>query len=172
MLFGTPASVKLYSLLHKPVEISNYSQTQIKISVYPLGLGVPVTTDYLFDKHAVNVRLEGLPSDPTIPATLFVVTQPESYVVQFDYINVISPLAGSPEELFNIINGWLVYVSGVSINGGTSTGLLNTINLIEGPNITITATSNTVANVLDVTVSAPSSSGDDPFPKILMLMGG
>lgn len=170
---NNPLNFNIYSLLNKPVELTNYSQTEILVRVHNYGVGLGPTTDYFFNKHMLMVELELIGSpNPAILPSLFILTQQNYYAVQFGFQDVINPVVNTSAELLNIINGWLSYVSGVSVNGGTSTGLLNTINLIEGPNITITAVPNVTTNVLDVTVSAAGGSGEDPFPKILMLMGG
>lgn len=168
------------TLVGKKLILSNYSQTEIMITAYydyPTygGSSANPSTNYFFNKHQVEIQLQKTGgSDPFATFTKFTIIEPslQQSIIQFDYSDVLSPVTSSPQELLNIINGWLLYVSGVSINGGTSTGFLNTINLIEGPNITIAAVSNVTTNVLDVTVSAAGGSGEDPFPKILMLMGG
>ena len=72
----------------------------------------------------------------------------------------------------NILYGWLGLVSGISINGGSTNGLLNTINLIPGTNITITAVNDSANNKVNVTIGGAALGGEDPFPKILMMMGG
>ena len=89
-----------------------------------------------------------------------------------NYRNCVSPTAATRDDLIIALNTLLV--EGVKVaKNGTLVGEQPEINFIEGANITITAINDTVNDKVDVTIAAAGGgSGDDPFPKILMLMGG
>ena len=173
MISSSSSNQSTISLNGKPIELSNYSQSLIELKYYPNGISIPsLSTSLYFDKKSLFVQLQGNTSPNPIPDA-FVFSNLLSASCQFNYYDVILPVTTSgPVELLNIINGWLGYVSGITVNGGSTSELLNKINLIEGTNIAITAVPDAINNVLNVTLSATSGTGEDPFPKILMLMGG
>ena len=173
MISSSSSNQSTISLNGKPIELSNYSQSLIELKYYPNGISIPsLSTSLYFDKKSLFVQLQGNTSPNPIPDA-FVLSSLLLASCQFNYYDVILPVTTSgPVELLNIINGWLGYVSGITVNGGSTSELLNKINLIEGTNIAITAVPDAINNELNVTLSATSGTGEDPFPKILMLMGG
>jgi len=143
------------SLNGKPIELSNYSQNLIELKYYPNGISIPgLSTSLYFDKKSLGVQLQGNTSPNPIPDS-FVFGSLLSVSYQFNYYDVILPVTtGGPGELLNIINGWLGYVSGITVNGGSTSELLNKINLIEGANIAITSVPDAINNELGITISA------------------
>ena len=148
-----------YIVLQGSLSFENYSQTQIKLT-FDSGYSV---VDYFFDKRLVKIPI---PDNPLTAEQLLIIpgVGPEyPNVFQFAYPEVILPVTSSVDEFRNIINSWL-YTGGpqVSVSGGTLVGPLNTINLIEGTNITITAVDNLAANSVDVTIDASGGGGGLP----------
>ena len=95
-----------------------------------------------------------------------VATYPICYAA--NYRDCVSPTAATRDDLVIALNALLV--EGVKVaKNGTLVGEESEINFIEGADITITAVDDPVNNKVDVTISG---TGEDPFPKILMLMGG
>lgn len=89
-----------------------------------------------------------------------------------NYRECVSPTDITRDGLIIKINNLLTGDFKVAKNG-TFVGEQPEINFIEGANVTITAVDDSTNNKVDVTIaSAGGGSGDDPFPKILMLMGG
>lgn len=145
-----------FIVLQGSLTFENYSQTEIKLT-FDNGYSI---VSYFFDKRSVEISI---PDDYGNSGQLLIVpgVGPKyPNVFQFGYSSVVSPATSSVEEFRNIINGWL-YTGGpqISVNGSTNVGPLNTINLIEGTNITITAVDNYTTNAVDVTIDASGGSG-------------
>lgn len=155
MISSSSSNQSTVSLNGKPIELSNYSQSLIELKYYPNGISIPsLSTSLYFDKKSLFVQLQGSTSPNPIPDT-FVFSSLLSASCQFNYYDVILPVTTSgPVELLNIINGWLGYVSGITVNGGSTSELLNKINLIEGTNIAITSVPDAINNELGITISA------------------
>ena len=84
------------------------------------------------------------------------------------------PIAVDLQDLLDQLNGLLLSADVKVEKNGVFVGEEQTINFIEGANVTITAVDNPANSRVDVTIAAAGGGGpsDDPFPKILMLMGG
>lgn len=154
MISSSSSNQSTISLNGKPIELINYSQSLIELKYYPNGISIPsLSTSLYFDKKSLFVQLQGNTSPNPIPDA-FVFSSLLSASCQFNYYDVILPITTSgPVELLNIINGWLGYVSGITVNGGSTSELLNKINLIEGVNIAITAVPDAINNELGITIS-------------------
>ena len=155
MIGSSSSNQSTISLNGKPIELINYSQSLIELKYYPNGISIPsLSTSLYFDKKSLFVQLQGNTSPNPIPDA-FVFSNLLSASCQFNYYDVILPVTtGGPVELLNIINGWLGYVSGITVNGGSTSELLNKINLIEGTNIAITSVPDAINNELGITISA------------------
>lgn len=155
MISSSSSNQSTISLNGKPIELSNYSQSLIELKYYPNGISIPsLSTSLYFDKKSLFVQLQGNTSPNPIPDA-FVFSSLLLASCQFNYYDVILPVTTSgPVELLNIINGWLGYVSGITVNGGSTSELLNKINLIEGTNIAITSVPDAINNELGITISA------------------
>ena len=129
--------------------ISNYSSTEIEIKSFFEDLR------YLLSKNA-------LVASKVDEYTINIVSALDSINI-IDWIitvnNVISPTFSSIDELINIINGWANSSHEISVNGANSVGMLNTLNFIEGTNITITTNYDPTNNVTDVQIDASGGGG-------------
>lgn len=129
--------------------ISNYSSTEIEIKSFLGDLRYLISKDALVatkaNEYTINIA-SALDSmniiDWTITAN-----------------NVISPTFSSIDELINIINGWANSSHEISVNGANSVGMLNTLNFIEGTNITISTNYDPTNNVTDVQIDASGGGG-------------
>lgn len=154
------------------ITLENYSQTQLKVIVQD---GSNSTIDYYFDKKLVYLYLNAVTETPSIGAGYFYIAaiSPLGNSYSFPLFNISSPPISDIPEFLNIVNSWTYGSSQVSLNSGTALEPLGILNFIEGSNITITTAYNSVNNSTDVTIGTSGSVvTDDPFPKILMLMGG
>jgi hypothetical protein len=164
MSFGQPVSPNVISLIGYPIELANYSQNLIELKYYPVPSEPLITTSYYLDKKITFVQLQTtLPSDPTAVSTTISLSTIYGESYQFQYYDVTIPVISDAQELVNTIAGWLGYISDVSVNGGSPVQLFNTLNLIEGSNITIVTTPDPINNVLDVTISASGGGGVTTF---------
>ena len=124
--------------------ISNYSSTEIEIKSFFGDLRYLLSKDALVatkaDEYTVNIA-SALDSMNIIDWTIIA-------------NNVTSPTFSSIDELINIINGWANSSHEISVNGANSVGMLNTLNFIEGANITITTNYDPTNNVTDVQIDA------------------
>lgn len=85
-----------------------------------------------------------------------------------------NPIVSSVQDLLDQLNALLLSADVKVEKNGVFVGEQPSINFIEGPNITITALDDLINKRVDVTIESTGGGGptDDPFPKILMLMGG
>lgn len=88
------------------------------------------------------------------------------------YYEGTSPVSISAEDLLNKLNALLLSADVKVEKNGSFIGEQQTINFIEGTNISITATDDSINGRVDVAIASTGGSTEDPFPKILMLMGG
>jgi len=119
--------------------------------------------------------LNNIPAVPDIGAGYFYVSaiSPLGNSYSFPFSNIVSPSISNVSAFLNIVNSWIYGSTQVSLNSGTPLEPLGILNFIEGSNITITTGYNSVNNSTDLTIGTSGSVvTDDPFPKILMLMGG
>jgi hypothetical protein len=157
-------------ILNGLIEIYNHSRTHIRIVIYdsagPLG-------DYLLEKkntkfvlkqalQPYDFQVNGVQNiDPSQYTTVALVPPNgtgDEFI--FDYRNVQIPACTSLEELFNVINGYLAYTGvAISKNGGIPLDPMGVVNLIEGANITITTSNDTINDRTDVTIAAAGGGG-------------
>ena len=89
------------------------------------------------------------------------------------YDECTSPTDTTRDGLIIKLNELISHRSDLIVDkNGVFVGQQSGINFIEGANITITAADNPGTDRIDVTIASTGGSGEDPFPKILMLMGG
>lgn len=130
--------------------------------------------------HKSNVTIDPYDTE-TVLVTIelfkyvkFQVSPVDKYPICYavNYRNCVSPTAATRDDLIIALN--TILVEGVKVaKNGTLVGEQLEINFIEGANVTITAVNDNVNNKVDVTIGTSGSVvTDDPFPKILMLMGG
>lgn len=161
MLNSSVNTPTVKSLFGKPIELTNYSQSLIRLRAYQDSNTFTLYSDIYFPKKATFLLLEP-PNQPVLGLVgpTFTIGALYNDTYQFLFSDVISPTTTSgANELLNILYGWLGLVSGISINGGSTNGLLNTINLIPGTNITINGVSDPINNQYDITISSTGSSG-------------
>lgn len=97
----------------------------------------------------------------------------EPYTQTLYYRDADNPVAVDLQDLLNQLNNLLLSADVKVEKNGVFVGERETINFIEGANVTITAADNPGNSRVDVTIAAAGGGPtDDPFPKILMLMGG
>lgn len=142
------------------VKFDNYSQTQIRLTAYD-DMDIPYY-EYFFDKKTLSFNLPTLPDSPDGYYTFCMM---ESGFIRYYFTigQITSPATKYVPELLNILNSW-IYGEGmsVSLNGGPALDPLRTLNFIEGSNITITESYNSVNNTIDVTIDASGGGGGLP----------
>ena len=171
MTFQVSSNNPTTRTLYGNIEIYNYSRTQIKVVAYD-SLGP--TAEYLLDKKTtvfkletpyqpIDFQLNGVQNiDPySLDTVSFVQSQNTGGdKIMFPYGNINVPTFSSLEELFNIINGYLSYTGvAISKNGGTPLDPLGIVNLIEGANITISTSNDSINDRTDVTITAAGGGG-------------
>jgi len=140
------------------ITLENYSQTQLKVIVQD---GSNSTIDYYFDKKLVYLYLNSVTETPSIGAGYFYIAaiSPLGNSYSFPLFNISSPPISDIPEFLNIVNSWTYGSSQVSLNSGTALEPLGILNFIEGSNITITTTYNSINNSIDVTINSSGGAG-------------
>jgi hypothetical protein len=129
--------------------ISNYSPTEIEIISF-------------FGDSRYLIAKEALVASALDEYTIQIKSSLDSAnIIKWVIIanNVISPTFSTNQELINIINGWANSSHEISVNGTNSVGMLNTLNFVEGTNITITTNYDATNNVTDVQIDATGGGG-------------
>jgi len=132
--------------------ISNYSPTEIEIISF-------------FGDSRYLIAKEALVASALDEYTIQIKSSLDSAnIIKWVIIanNVISPTFSTNQELINIINGWANSSHEISVNGANSVGMLNTLNFVEGTNITITTNYDATNNVTDVQIDASGGGGGLP----------
>jgi len=146
------------SFLQGSVSLENYSQTQIKLSVYD-PTSTYVLDEFLFDKRRIGLTFPDLGVGIEPPYETMCITEAGLNVFCFYLPNIISPPANNIASFINIINSWMYGGVSVGLNGETPLNPLQTLNLIEGSNITITQYYNAQTNSVDVTIASSGGGG-------------
>jgi len=87
------------------------------------------------------------------------------------YDDADNPITNNAVDLIGVLNDLLLSSDLKVQKNGVFVGERQSLNFIEGANVSITGFDDSVNDRVDITIAA-TGSGDDPFPKILMLMGG
>ena len=113
------------------VKIENYSQTHIRLT------DMTNLTEYFFDKKFTKVYT----NEQSLYGGEYIYIKGFEYgeAFQFFNYNVVFPVATSVENLLHIINGWCYESVDITVDDvEPSIPLSNTLNFIQGTNITIT----------------------------------
>jgi hypothetical protein len=142
----------MLALIRGELSFENYSQTQIKLTADDDGF----VTEFFFDKKTTTMVVS--PSNME-GEYIYINSLTNSYQFYFIYSQVVLPVTTYMEEFINIFNGWWYGGISVSLNSGTPLDPLRTLNFIEGTNITITESYNSVNNTIDVTINSTGGGG-------------
>ena len=132
--------------------ITNYSPTQIEIRSFFGDLVYLVTKEalvvYIIDDYTISLR-------SSLSSSLIM-----EWIVYVP--NVLSPSFTDINDLVTILNGWANGSYNISVNNANSVGMLNTLNFVEGSNITITTNYDSANNKTDVQIDASGGGGGLP----------
>lgn len=142
-------------LLKGDLSFENYSQTLIKLTANDQGY----VTELFFDKKTTTIYV----SESNMEGEyIYINSIGSDYQFYFIFGQIVLPVCTYMDEFMNIVNGWCYGGIVVSLNGGTPLDPLGILNFIEGTNITITESYNSLTNSIDVTIDASGGGGGLP----------
>lgn len=134
------------------VKIENYSQTHIRLT------DMTNLTEYFFDKKFTKAYT----NDQSLQGGEYIYIKGVEYGESFVFFsyNVVFPIAITVQDLLHIINGWCYGSVDITVDDiEPSIPLSNTLNFIQGSNITITVVEDIDNSKTDVTIDASGGGG-------------